>query len=151
MGTTGNSHVSCKPTCTCALTHAFQQLALSSATLQIHFELNTNATALLESLLWAVHTLAAAFLRRSSTTGISLNPSDSLTCRLTFNKHPTFGDNLRNQAFLDSEASKNPATSEPAFFRASKPMTLNVLTLRWMNFVDFCFFVFSLAFLFYFV
>jgi hypothetical protein len=78
MGTTGNTHVSCQPTCTCALTHAFQKLALLSATLQIHFELNTIATALLESLLWAVHTLAAAFLRRSSITGLSPNPSDSL-------------------------------------------------------------------------
>ena len=46
---------------------------------------------------------------------------------LTFNKNPTFGENLRNQAFLDSEAPENPATNEPAFFRASKTMTLNVL------------------------
>jgi len=67
---------------------------------------------------------------------------------LTFNKNLTFGDNLRNQAFLDSEASKNPATNEPAFFRASKTMTLNVLTLRWMNFVDFCFSCFPLRFYF---
>lgn len=147
MGTNGNTHVSCKPTCTCALTHASQQLALSSATVQIHFELNTNATALLESLLWAVHTLAAAFLRRSSTTGLSPNSSDSLIAA-NFHKNPTFGDNLRNQAFLDSEASKNPATDESAFFRASKIMTLDVLTLRWMNFVDFCFFEFPLRFYF---
>jgi hypothetical protein len=67
---------------------------------------------------------------------------------LTFNKNLTFGDNIRDQAFLDSEASKNPATNEPAFFRASKTMTLNVLILRWMNSVDFCFCCFPLRFYF---
>jgi hypothetical protein len=67
---------------------------------------------------------------------------------LTFNKNLTFGDNIRDQAFLDSEASKNPATNEPAFFRGSKTMTLNVLILRWMNSVDFCFCCFPLRFYF---
>lgn len=66
MGILGNQLVSCKPTCTCTLSRAFQQLALPSAALQLYFTLNTNATALLGSMLWAVHTLAAAFLRRSS-------------------------------------------------------------------------------------
>jgi len=119
MGTNGHEHLSCTPTHrTCALTHAFQQLALSSATLRIHFDLNTNATALLESLLWAVHTLAATFLRRSSTTGFSPKPSDSLIS-LTFNINPTFGEKPRNQVFLDSEASKTPATTNWRLFRAS--------------------------------
>ena len=137
MGTTGNTHVSCKPICTCALTHAFQQLALSSATLQIHFELNTNATALLESLLLAVHTLAAAFLRRSSITGFPPNSSDSLIA-LTFKTNPTFGDNLRNQAFWTVRL---PRTQQQRNWHAFAPqnMTLNVLILRWMNLLIFAF------------
>jgi hypothetical protein len=63
---------------------------------------------------------------------------------LNFNKDPTFGDNLRNQAFLDSEASKNPATTNRHSF-APQSMTLNVLILRWMKLLIF---LFSLAFLF---
>ena len=106
--------------------HAFQQLALSSATLQIHFELNTNATALLGSLLWAVHTLAAAFLRRSSTTGFQQNPSDSLIA-LTFSK-PDLWRQLSEPSLLDSEASKTQQLRTGTLSRL-KIMTLNVLTL----------------------
>jgi len=106
------------PTAHALLRTPFDQPALSSATLRIHFELNTNATALLGSLLWAVHTLAAAFLRRSSTTRFLPKPSDSLIA-LTFNTNPTFGDKLRNQVSLDSEAFKTPATTNWRLFRAS--------------------------------
>lgn len=139
MGTTGNTHVSCKPTCTCALTHAFQQLALSSATLQIRFELNTNATALLESLLWAVHTLAAAFLRRSSITGFfshRIQATHSLP--LTFNKNPTFGDNIRNQAFFWTvRGFQEPSIKRNRHSFAPQSMTLNVLILTMDEIVDF--------------
>jgi hypothetical protein len=92
--------------------HAFQQLAFSSATLQIHFELNTNATALLGSLLWAVHTLAAAFLRRSSITGLPQNSSDFTHCAY-FQQNPTFGDNLsERKPFWTVRLHKNSATNE---------------------------------------
>jgi len=114
--------------------HAFQQLALSSATLQIHFELNTNATALLGSLLWAVHTLAAAFLRRSSITGFSPNPSVFTHCAY-FQQKPDlwrlpFGTKPFGQRGFQELSNKRNWHSF-----ALQTMTLNVLILRWMKLI----------------
>ena len=85
----------------------------------------------------AVHTLAAAFLRRSSITGFPPNPSDPLIA-LTFKTNPTFGDNLRNQAFWTVRLPRTQQQRNRHAF-APKNMTLNVLILRWMNLLIFAF------------
>jgi hypothetical protein len=88
---------------------------------KIHFELNTNATALLGSLLWAVHTLAAAFLRRGSTTGFLQESTRLPHCAYFRPKPDLWRQPFGTQAFLDSEASQEPSNRELALCRASKP------------------------------
>ena len=147
MGTFGNTHVSCK-----AHLHMRSHARLSTAgsfkrhsanSLRTEHQCDCSARKLA---LGRTYT-GRSFLEEEQHYRAFTESKRLTHLPLTFNKNLTFGDNLRNQAFLDSEASKNPATNEPAFFRASKTMNLNVLTLRWMTLLIFVFVVFPCVFI----
>lgn len=106
----------------------FNSWLFQSAALQLYFTLNTNATALLESMLWAVHTLAAAFLRRSSK-GFDTDFKRPTHCAYFHQTRPLA---INSDPSLSGQWASGTSATTNWHYRASK-MTLNVCLLFMMD------------------